>query len=515
MGSSRGVGLYLTLLLALLCDASEDAPPHFQREITDMLVDEDFLQKEATPEERDFLMLQRQIIPDLSKVLAAGPSDMNQREDTNFHPDRVPIGRPVFSPRSMGASMGPEVDFPPAFPNAGNLQDICRFSKAPTRYQKDTFPQSGFGHEHRQADAVNQLQSWYSVCCGINGTQEEQICCAEQAWKKSLSAYCTEEFSIKTSHYFCCKKNGKARWSCFDKEASDSSYHVSSEVSNANTPKKIRGFKYNPRACKGSVVASPRAPQKQPKVPGFIFPPGCPNSSNIEQICTHRQIRPRYFTKCLPCTGYGWLVRQSKAINVLEREYNQCCKEKKGQQHCALKKWKKMVDKFCKDEKKTKGPKFECCGEKKREEQYTCFASAAPDPRYNSTDPDLSDDAAAAAAPPTLHALCDTHTTIKSMKGFPFSVDKMVERCCPLVLHERPACIEAELDSHLNDMCKSKELVKPHCCEPTINHRAKCATKLLLHYIGKANKAKYSGRKKCPLIIQFELCHRSRFIENP
>lgn len=70
-------------------------------------------------------------------------------------------------------------------------------------------------------------------------------------WKKRLSAYCAEEFSIKTSHYFCCKKNGKARWSCFDKEASDSSYHVSSEVSNANTPKKIRGFKYNPRACKG------------------------------------------------------------------------------------------------------------------------------------------------------------------------------------------------------------------------------------------------------------------------
>lgn len=90
-------------------------------------------------------------------------------------------GRPVFSPRSMGPGMGPRVDFPPAFPSTGNLQDICRFSKALVRYPKDMFPQSGFGHVHRQADAINQLQSWYGLCCGINGTPEEQICCAEQA----------------------------------------------------------------------------------------------------------------------------------------------------------------------------------------------------------------------------------------------------------------------------------------------------------------------------------------------
>ncbi|XP_042596467.1 extracellular matrix protein 1-like isoform X2 [Cyprinus carpio] len=225
MSSSRGVGLYLTLLLALLCDASEDFPA--QREITD----EDGLQREMRlwPEELDFLMMQRPIIPDHSKI----------------------IGRPVFSPRSVGPSMVPEVDFPPAFPNIGNLQDICRFSKAPVRYPKDMFPQSGFGHEHRQADAINQLQSWYGVCCGINGAPEEQICCAEQAWKKSLSAYCEIESGIKTVQYFCCMKRGKAKWSCFDKEASDSSYHISSEVSHGRTPKKIRGFKYNSSACKG------------------------------------------------------------------------------------------------------------------------------------------------------------------------------------------------------------------------------------------------------------------------
>ncbi len=92
----------------------------------------------------------------------------------------------MFGPRSMGPSMVPEVDFPPAFPYTGNLQDICRFSKALVRYPKDTFPQSGFGHVHRQADAVNQLQSWYGVCCGINGTPEEKICCAEQAVRLNI-----------------------------------------------------------------------------------------------------------------------------------------------------------------------------------------------------------------------------------------------------------------------------------------------------------------------------------------
>ncbi|KAF4103500.1 extracellular matrix protein 1 [Onychostoma macrolepis] len=495
MVSSRGMGLYLTLLLALLCDASEDSP--VQREITDTLADEDGLQRDLPlmPEELDFLMMQRPVIPDLSKLMAAGFSDMTQGEATNFHPENVPIGRPVFGPRSMGPKMVPEVDFPPAFPNTRNLQDICRFSKALVRYPKDMFPQNGFGREHRQADSINQLQSWYSVCCGVNGTPEEKICCAEQAWKKSLSAYCTEEFSIKTSHYFCCKKNGKTRWSCFDKEASDSSYHVSSEVSIGNTPRKIRDFKYNSGACKGSLVASPEALMKQTEVPNISFPPGRPDSSNIAHICAYHKIRPRYMPKCLPRTGYSWLVRQSKAINILEREYNQCCKDKKSEQRCAEKKWKKMVDKFCKDEKKAKGQQFECCGKKKREEQYSCFAASAPDPEYRSTDGELSPP----AAPPTLETLCHTHTAIQSMKGFSFSVDRMVERCCPLVLQERPACIEAELDRNLNDMCKVKELVKPHCCAPKIKNRVKCATKLLLRYIGKADKD--NRRKNCPQLL--------------
>ncbi|RXN39547.1 extracellular matrix 1-like protein [Labeo rohita] len=149
---------------------------------------------------------------------------------------------------------------------------------------------------------------------------------------------------------------------------------------------------------------------KQTEVLSISFPPGRPDSSNIANICAHHKIRPRYMPKCLPRTGYGWLVRQSKAINVLEREYNQCCKDKKSQQRCAEKKWKKMVDKFCKDEKKSKGQQFECCGKKKGEEQYSCFAASAPDPQYRSTGGALS----TTAAPPTLDTLCETHTALQS-----------------------------------------------------------------------------------------------------
>uniref|UniRef100_A0A8C1TVP7 Extracellular matrix protein 1b n=1 Tax=Cyprinus carpio TaxID=7962 RepID=A0A8C1TVP7_CYPCA len=402
MSSSRSVGLYLTLLLALLCDASEDPP--VQKEVTDTGIDKDGLQHELplNPKVLDVLMMQKPIIPDPSKVIVAGSSDTTQKEVTNVHPENVPIDLPVF---------GPEVDFPPAFPKTGNLQDICQFSKAPVRYPKDMFPQDGFGHAFRQADAINKLQSWYGVCCGIDKTQEEQICCAEQAWKKSLAAYCSQEFSIKTSHYVCCKKSGKARWSCFDKEASNTSYNVSSEVSNGNSPQKIQGFKYNSSACKGSSVACPEALMKQTEAPYTSFPPVRLDSSNIIHICAHHKLRLRIFPKCLPRTRYDWLIRQAKIINVLEREYNQCYEEKKDQQLCAEKKWKKMVDEFCKDEMKTNGQQFECCGKNKEEEQYSCFAASAPDPEYRPTDGALSP----SAAPPTLQTLRDTHTAAQGM----------------------------------------------------------------------------------------------------
>lgn len=93
-------------------------------------------------------------------------------------------------------------------------------------------------------------------------------------------------------------------------------------------------------------MAYEKALMKQSEVPHISFPPGRPDSSNIALICAHHKTRPRYIPKCLPRTGYGWLVRQSKAINVLEREYKQCCKEKKSDQRCAEKKVKRIGSQF-------------------------------------------------------------------------------------------------------------------------------------------------------------------------
>lgn len=90
-------------------------------------------------------------------------------------------GPPLFGPRSMGPNAGPEIHFPPSFPSISNLEDICQFSNTSIRYPKDIFPPSGFGFLHRQAEAVNRLQPWYGMCCGLNGTEEEKLCCAEQA----------------------------------------------------------------------------------------------------------------------------------------------------------------------------------------------------------------------------------------------------------------------------------------------------------------------------------------------
>ncbi|TRY97446.1 hypothetical protein DNTS_008193 [Danionella cerebrum] len=249
MMSPGAVGLF-SLLLALSCEASEDSPTLLQRDVTDKLLDDEPLEKELSPEEREFVMLQRPVWPDLTKVIALGSSEASHGEATNFHPENTPRGPPMFGPRFLGPSVGPEVHFPPAFPNAANLQAICEFSEAPVRYPKEMFPRSGFSNQFRKGEAVNKLQSWYGVCCRLNGTQEEQVCCAEQAWKKSLSAYCFREFTIKTVAYFCCNNKGKARWSCFDKEAPESSYDVLPDLLEGQSRKKSRGFKFNSQACK-------------------------------------------------------------------------------------------------------------------------------------------------------------------------------------------------------------------------------------------------------------------------
>lgn len=64
------------------------------------------------------------------------------------------------------------------------------------------------------------------------------------------------------------------------------------------------------------------------------FPPGRPNSANIVPLCAFRKHRRRYLTRCLPRRDVDWLTHQLKAINGLEKEFGQCCKERKDIQAC-------------------------------------------------------------------------------------------------------------------------------------------------------------------------------------
>ena len=65
------------------------------------------------------------------------------------------------------------------------------------------------------------------------------------------------------------------------------------------------------------------------------FPPARPTADDIESICINRKLRPFYDLKCLPRKGYGWLVRQSKAVNRVERGFKQCCKSQQEVLQCA------------------------------------------------------------------------------------------------------------------------------------------------------------------------------------
>lgn len=88
------------------------------------------------------------------------------------------LGEPAYGPRSMRSS----ITFPLAPPTTNNILAICQYSNQRPRYPKETLPKSGYGSEYRQAIAVNQLESWYTICCD-NGYQdnEETLCCAQQA----------------------------------------------------------------------------------------------------------------------------------------------------------------------------------------------------------------------------------------------------------------------------------------------------------------------------------------------
>lgn len=86
---------------------------------------------------------------------------------------------------------------------------------------------------------------------------------------------------------------------------------------------------------------SVRARRKKEKKPSasqkvdINFPPGRPTAEVIESLCSNQKLRPLYTINCLPGVGYGWLARQAKTINRIEKGFKQCCKKKQNVLNCA------------------------------------------------------------------------------------------------------------------------------------------------------------------------------------
>ncbi|KAF7708603.1 extracellular matrix protein 1 [Silurus meridionalis] len=397
-------------------------------------------------------------------------------------------GLPAFKPFSTR----PSISFPLAFPNISNIFDICQHRSQRPQHSKETLPSRGFDYLHRQANAVNQLESWYTVCCA-NGPQvdEQTLCCAQQAWEKSLSDFCEEEFRIKTSHYHCCRRYGTQRWDCFKKEALYMSYHpVKSSGQEIVTmyPVTPQGFVFNPSSCQNTSIS-----EKPVTMLPISFPPGRPNSGNFRPICVFRKYRPHYSTDCLPHKGYERFSYRLKTINGLEKSFRQCCKEKNDGQRCAEEKWKKMVDKFCNYEKKFQENQFECCKKQKGQEQYDCFSATAPNPDYMILNEPIQ-------IGPFLSEFCDVYTDIQKMNLFP--VDELTKKCCsPVLTEEATECLQMQLDDIVDAACRTDDLsltkVRQNCCKKTGQRRSKCLTNMILQKISKAKNMR-SNHRICP-----------------
>lgn len=144
----------------------------------------------------------------------------------------------------------PDVPFPPAWPTTQNLAAICYQGQGRPRYPSSFFPNSRFSHFRRRGNAINRLESWFSLCCsGQVAQQSDQIlCCTQQAWKQALSQFCVEEYSTMTAAYVCCADRGTARWVCFNSELPNPNYDPTPGYTAPPVPQEP-GFMFNPYVC--------------------------------------------------------------------------------------------------------------------------------------------------------------------------------------------------------------------------------------------------------------------------
>ncbi|XP_053743541.1 extracellular matrix protein 1-like [Synchiropus splendidus] len=474
-----------------------------QREVTFDL--DEIMQEMQKP---DSFMLQKEL--DLSDLLNAEgdlavkqPMFMPDRPDVPARcpgcPERAaapPRGR--FGPRSFPPIEDHRVQFPLARPTPDNLQAICQHADYRPNYPESYFPASGFGYLKREADAVNNAESWFRACCKENQTQNEEttLCCAIQAWELSIQSFCEESSSVKDRQYKCCRLRGSARAQCVNRDAVNPNYEPTTELPVDPVPSALE-FTFDPDSCGRTLMTqfSVRAHRGQKKTPksttkiDITFPPGRPTVESVQSLCENQKLRPRYSVKCLPNTGYEYLARQAKTINRLEKGFKQCCKKKQGSLNCAEKKWRDELNRFCSNKN---GPKadFQCCTSGEAADRLECFQKISPDPLYNMTAP---------TEEVSLASVCVARKMVRKM----FFIKSFVNKCCPLSSEEQNGCIIQALEEKSSDICSAKKVLPPavrRCCRLAPQESLQCISNSLLDAVSKAMNGLGQKKKKiCPI----------------
>ncbi|KAK2910232.1 extracellular matrix protein 1-like [Channa argus] len=449
MGSSWHLVCCSTFVLVLLSSASGDEPKCEQREITDF----------------GQAILQRPL--DLKDLLKGG-----------FIPEITPRGsQPSFDPSSFKEQY--PVKFPLGRPTSDNLEAICLYGDRRPRYPDSYFPRSGFGSEMRRGKAVNEAESFFSTCCEGRQTWELEVtlCCTTQAWELSIESFCNEEFSIKTSHYSCCRLNGRNRLNCFHNNAPNPNYEPTEEIPVPPLPSTTTDkFVFDPNTCQREMKSS----TSQRIV--ISFPPGRPTADTIKSLCHNQMFRPLYNVKCLLDSGYKLLAHQAKTINHMEKGFEQCCK-KQGMLDCADQKWREEINKFCLG-KKGRRVDVPCCLADRTNDRYNCFQQNSPDPYYNMT---------SANRELSLNKICDAQKIIKKM----FPLQSFMDQCCPLSDQDETVCSVQKLEEMLGSMCSSRRegrsypAVRRCCCGPA-QETLQCMSKTLKSLFRQK-------KKKCPI----------------
>uniref|UniRef100_A0A3P9D7K9 Extracellular matrix protein 1b n=1 Tax=Maylandia zebra TaxID=106582 RepID=A0A3P9D7K9_9CICH len=406
-----------------------------------------------------------------------------------------PAGPPTVGPRSYSGPLPTtyNVQFPLGRPTSENLQAICDYSDLRPRYPSSYFPDSGYGVDKLRASAVNNAEAWLSTCCKDNQTWEREVtlCCATQAWELSVEKYCEEDLSIKHPWYHCCKINdNNKRLNCFSNDAPNPNYGPTQGLPVEPLPSTAE-FTFNPNTCQRSLIERKTKKLSTPRAADISFPPGRPTADTIESVCHNQRLRPAYSIKCLPRSGYEMVALQAKTVNLIEKGFKSCCKNKKTKVNCADQKWREELNKFCLRENRGR-VNYPCC--LNQSDKYSCFQQMSPDPYYNVT---------SAHEEVSLNKICDTHKTIKKKFPVGFPLKDFVTQCCPLQEEEKTACSARLLEEMSQKLCASKRAVPStvrRCCKSSSQETPQCISKIIMSAITKAtNFSSQKKRKRCPI----------------